>query len=102
MKDFNNLDGKGLAEIINRRETEVIMVSQDISNTIGNEKNIWLEFSFPTIPKEDFNRIIATTTLNGTDQNIWNSFLLLAKYDGARIRYRNLNEVDCQVEISFN
>jgi len=102
MKDFNKLGHKELAEIIKKRETEVIMVSQDISNTVLNEKNVWLEFYIPTLPKEDFNRIIATTILNGDDENNrWKSFILLVFNSGANIRYRNLNDVDCQVEISF-
>lgn len=102
MKDFNTLGGKELAEIINKRETEVIMVSQDISNTVQNKIDVWLKFSIPTITKEDFNRIIASTVLNGDDENNkWNTFILLVFNSGANIRYRNLNEVDCQVEIRF-
>lgn len=103
MKDFNDLDGKGLAEIINRRETEVINTSQDITNTIAIATGKWFEFSIPLISLDkDLAQIYTATILNGTDKKtVWNSFILLAYNVGANIKYRNLNNVDCQVEISF-
>lgn len=102
MLDYNKLDGSALAKIINDRETVVIMVAQNITNTVGEIKNQWLKFSLPNIPDEELNRIRVTTILNGTDTtSMWNGFILIAYNLGANIRYKNTNDIDCIVEISF-
>lgn len=101
MLNYQEIGGSELAKIITDRETVVINVAQYITNTVKQPHNEWFEVSIPILPSEELNRVIATTIIDGDEKTVWNAFILSAYNLGAYIRFKNTNDVDCLVEISF-
>lgn len=103
MRNFNNLTGAELAVIIAERNHVVISIDQILAKTVGQAQNETHNYHIPNIPEEEVARFMATTTLFNVEdkQSIWNSFVLMAKHNGAVISFTNPNDVDCIVDIQF-
>lgn len=103
MRNFNNLTGADLAQIITERNHVVVSVDQITSNTVGQIQNQTNIYSIPKLTEQELSQVLATTTLLNIEdrQSLWNSFVLIASNLGAVLSYTNTNDVDCIVDIQF-
>ncbi|WP_130735149.1 hypothetical protein [Flavobacterium sp. J27] len=101
MLDYNKLTPSDLAKIINDQKTVVIQTNQLLTNTVKNEINKWVEYSIPVISNDELVSVLATTFNSSNMDENWNPFILTAYNLNAKIKFKNTNQVDCIVEISF-
>lgn len=102
MNRFENLTPQKIAAIINGKINSTLLISQKIAQTSNFPENEILSIGMPSLSEEIMKKILAHSVIAGNDvKTNWMTFILFVTYVDGNISYININQTDCQIEVTF-